>query len=147
MTVTRPTPNALKTLRACVVKAVVGSALLTTSVAAQIPSPPTFTDSQATRGLSWFEATCQSCHPSREMSSPDFRIRWDGRTALDLYDRISTTMPQSTPGSLSRRAYTDIVSYLMQLNGLPAGTVPLAADSVALSTVRLAFPSRSSAPR
>jgi mono/diheme cytochrome c family protein len=145
----RRTAPVIAVLRAFVVSAVAVAVLTAVPAPAQSPSPapPTFTDSQATRGQSWFEAVCQSCHPTREMVSPDFRVRWSGRSALDLYERISTTMPQSEPGSLSRRAYTDIVTYLLQLNGLPAGTVPLTADSLALAAVRLAFPTPSSAPR
>jgi len=81
------------------------------------------------------------------MSSPDFRLRWAGRSAFDLYNRISTTMPQTEPGSLSRRAYADVVSYLMQINGLPSGTVPLVTDSTALASTLLAFPPHSTAPR
>lgn len=106
-----------------------------------------FTDSQSVRGQQWFEATCLSCHPTRDMTSADFKLRWNGRTALELYERISTTMPQAEPGSLSRRAYADVVAYLLRINGLAAGTVPLTTDSVTLVSFRLAFPPHTSAPR
>jgi mono/diheme cytochrome c family protein len=118
-----------------------------TPVAAQSGLPPTYTDSQAVRGGQWFAARCQACHPSRDMASPDFKVRWGGLTALDLYAIISTTMPQNEPGTLSRRAYTDIVAYLMQLNGLQAGTTPLTADSTALAAARLSFQSNPSSTR
>lgn len=118
-----------------------------TTVSAQSEAPPTYTDSQAVRGGQWFAARCQSCHPSRDMSSPDFKVRWGGLTALDLYRIISTTMPQNEPGTLSRRAYADIVAYLMQLNGIQAGSIPLAADSTALAAARLSFVSTPSSTR
>jgi S-disulfanyl-L-cysteine oxidoreductase SoxD len=101
--------------------------------------PQTYTDSQAVRGQQWFAAMCQQCHPTQDMGSPDFKVRWGGLTALDLYTIISTTMPQEEPGSLSRRAYADIVAYLMQLNGLPPGPTPLTPDSTALTAARLSF--------
>jgi mono/diheme cytochrome c family protein len=122
-------------------------AMAPTAATAQAGIPPTYTDSQAVRGGQWFAARCQSCHPSRDMSSPDFKVRWGGLTALDLYGIISTTMPQNEPGTLSRRAYADIVAYLMQINGLQAGSTPLAADSTALSAARLSFVSTTSSTR
>ena len=111
-----------------------------TTAHAQSTPQAFFTDSQSVRGQQWFEASCLSCHPTRDISSNDFRLRWNGRTALDLYDRISTTMPQAEPGSLSRRAYADIVAYLMRINGLPAGSTALTADSTTLTHARLNFP-------
>jgi hypothetical protein len=48
-------------------------------------------------------------------------------------------MPMGAPCTLSRRAYTDVVTYLMKINGLPAGTTPLSADSTHLSQTTLAF--------
>lgn len=104
------------------------------------PGPPgVFTDSQATRGQQWYDSQCAACHPSRDMSSNDFKLRWNGRNALDLYARIATTMPATSPGTLSRRTYTDIVAYLMKINGLPAGTAALTADSTVMGRIPLAF--------
>lgn len=103
-------------------------------------APPAFyTDSQAVRGQQWYESVCAACHPSADMSSNDFKLRWNGRNVLDLYTRISTTMPAQDPGSLTRRTYTDIVSYLMKINGLPAGTSALASDTTTLRQIPLAF--------
>lgn len=107
---------------------------------AQSPhAPAVYSDSQATRGQLWYESACAACHPSRDMSSPDFQVKWKGLTALDLFTRISNTMPLTDPGSLSRRSYVDIVAYLLKINGLPAGSTALAADSVALREAPLAF--------
>lgn len=130
-----------------VVAALIALLGLPASASAQGDAPPTYTDSQAVRGGQWFAARCQSCHPSRDMSSPDFKVRWGGLTALDLFSIISTTMPQNEPGTLSRRAYTDIVAYLMQLNGLRAGSTPLTADSTVLAAARLSFATTTSSTR
>lgn len=110
--------------------------------AQQEPTPPipgTYTDSQATRGETWYVSQCAPCHPSADMSSNDFKLRWNGRNALDLYARISTTMPAHAPGTLSRRTYTDIVAYLMRINGLPAGSTLLTADSTLMGRIPLSF--------
>lgn len=141
---TAVTRNVLSLLRAAVCVSVL---TVPTVGFAQAEIPPTYTDSQATRGGQWFAARCQSCHPSRDMASPDFKVRWGGLRALDLYTIISTTMPQNEPGTLSRRAYADIVAYLMQINGLQAGSTPLASDSTALAATRLSFASNPSSTR
>jgi len=108
-------------------------------VEAQLASTITYSDSQAVRGQQWFESACQHCHEVKDISSPDFKVRWAGRTAFDLFEIISTTMPQADPGTLSRRTYVDIVAYLMQLNGVPAGRTALLAEQQALSSARLTF--------
>lgn len=100
---------------------------------------PTYSDSQAVRGRQWFESACQSCHEIKDMTSPDFKVKWAGRTAFDLFEIISTTMPEEEPGTLTQRTYVDIVAYLMQLNGVPAGTTALEAEPSVLSSARLTF--------
>lgn len=76
------------------------------------------------------------------MASADFKVKWGGRTAFDLFEIIATTMPQAEPGTLSARSYVDIVAYLMQLNGMPAGTSALSVEQSALASARLEFTSR-----
>lgn len=115
------------------------AALLVSPDLLRAQSFPTYTDSQAVRGQRWFEYSCVSCHPTRDMASPDFKVRWGGLRALDLYTIIATTMPQNEPGTLSARAYADVVAYLMKINGIPAGNVALTTDSTSLTAARLHF--------
>lgn len=106
---------------------------------AQQSLPPTYSDSQAVRGRQWFESVCQACHEINDMTSPDFKVKWTGRTAFDLFEIIASTMPEEEPGTLTQRTYVDIVAYLMQLNGIPAGTTALEAEQSKLSSARLTF--------
>lgn len=99
---------------------------------------------QVERGEQWFRSACLQCHALGAVSNPDFRLKWGGRTAQDLFDLISRTMPDGDPGSLSRGAYLAITAYLLKLNGMPVAPTPLAADSTILGSLRLTFPS---APR
>lgn len=108
-----------------------------TSVAGTAPG--VYSDSQATRGGQWYASACAACHPGNALAGPDFQLKWSGRTALDLFDRVRNSMPLDAPGSLSRRTYTDIIAYLMQLNGLPAGTTALAPDTLVLRSALLSF--------
>lgn len=102
-------------------------------------APGVYSDSQATRGGQWFASACAACHPGQALAGPDFQLKWSGRTAFDLFDRVRNSMPLDAPGSLSRRTYTDIIAYLMRLNGLPAGTTALAPDTLVLRRALLTF--------
>jgi mono/diheme cytochrome c family protein len=106
--------------------------------AARLPLPPTPVDSQAELGRRWFASACEGCHAVDDVSSDDFKAKWSGRRAYDLFDQIARTMPEQTPGSLPRRAYVDIVAYLMKQNGA-AVSLPLADDDAALSATVLQF--------
>lgn len=123
------------------------------SSTAQVAAPttnadtPSYSDSQADVGRRWFAASCEECHALNEVSSADFRTKWSGRTAFDLFDIISRTMPEAEPGSLPCRAYVDIVAYLMKQNGVAAAAAPLADDDAALSATILKFAAPSHARR
>jgi mono/diheme cytochrome c family protein len=95
-------------------------------------------DSQVELGRRWFAASCETCHALDEISSDDFKAKWSGRTAFDLFDQISRTMPEAEPGTLPRRAYVDIVAYLMRQNGDTA-EVALADDDSVMSATVLRF--------
>ena len=44
-------------------------------------------------------------------------------------------MPQQKPASLSVQAYIDVVSFLLQKNGMPAGNTELPTDVEALGQI------------
>lgn len=98
-----------------------------------------FTKQQAARGNKVFAASCLECHGRKDMSSADFRLKWNGRTVFDLYERIASTMPESNPGGLSAGEYADVVAYLLELNGMPAGARAVAAGP-ALRQQKLVMP-------
>lgn len=96
-----------------------------------------FTSAQASRGEETFSQVCASCHDTNEFSGGRFRLSWVDQTAGDLFDTISTLMPEADPGSLSPAEYASLVAYIFILNGYPAGEVELPADLVALQRVRI----------
>ena len=87
-----------------------------------------FSDAQASRGEQTFQRVCVACHDTNEFSGGRFRLTWVGRTTGDLFDTISTLMPEGDPGSLSPAEYASVVAYLLQLNGYPAGDADLPAS-------------------
>ena len=96
-----------------------------------------FTEAQASRGERTFRQACSACHDTGEFSGGRFRLSWVGRSAGDLFDTISTLMPEGDPGSLSPAEYASVVAYLLQLNGYPAGGAALPASPSALRTLEI----------
>ena len=55
------------------------------------------------------------------MSGKAFLDRWREDTLEPLFTFIKTSMPGNFPGSLDERAYADMLAYILEANGLPAG--------------------------
>jgi quinoprotein glucose dehydrogenase len=104
-----------------------------------------FTAEQARRGRVLYEEHCSMCHGPTlggvEMAPPltgsEFYSNWGDLLVSDLFQRINQTMPQATPGSLSRRQNADIVAFILSFNKAPAGQVELPADADVLKTIRI----------
>lgn len=99
-----------------------------------------FTAAQAERGEQTFREACAACHDTGEFSGGRFRIGWVGRPVGELFETISTLMPEADPGSLSRAQYAAVVAYLLQLNGYPAGDADLPSNRQALGRLEIAAP-------
>ena len=86
-----------------------------------------FTAEQVARGSSAFDSTCVRCHPidaqgaPLRMSGEAFWNNWADDGLDVLYTRIQSNMPPNAPGSLSPQAYADLVSFILSVNGVPAG--------------------------
>ena len=103
-----------------------------------------YTAEQALRGQQQYDVFCSGCHgPDLEGAGVDvpaladtaFVRKWSGRSLRDIFDLIKMSMPENAPGSLGDRAYADLLAYILQANGLPAGPVTLEADRERLATI------------
>lgn len=103
-----------------------------------------YTAEQALRGQQQYDVFCVGCHgPEMEGAGVDvpaladaaFLREWSGRTLGDLFDLVKKTMPESAPGTLSDRAYADLLAYILQVNGFPAGPQSLDPDRTRLATI------------
>jgi mono/diheme cytochrome c family protein len=106
------------------------------------PGPETFADpqytaQQAAAGAEVYKATCARCHASAQWQGGIFAANWRDRRLSDFHDLVATTMPQDNPGSLTAQQYVDVTAYVLQLAGLPAGSVPLRGDSATLRHARI----------
>jgi outer membrane protein assembly factor BamB len=76
------------------------------------------------RGKEYFQRSCSVCHgedlagrgAAVALSGEPFRARWRKKTVGGLFDNIRSTMPLSSPGSLSRETYLDLAAYLLRSN-------------------------------
>jgi hypothetical protein len=109
-----------------------------------------FTDAQAARGATAYEAACAGCHRADlgggtgpALRDQRFAREFAGKDLTSLFTRVAATMPRNAPGSLGDNVSLDIVAHLLKENGFPAGTRELAAD--ALDAVRV-LPGRPKPP-
>jgi mono/diheme cytochrome c family protein len=140
-------------MKYCVV--ITALALLLGASVAHAQQPPrstssgVFTAEQAKNGERVYQAQCASCHGadlhSTEPEAPDltdgaFKFAWQGKTIADRFEQIRGTMPPNKSRSLDDQIYVDIVAYLLQFNGLPAGNQKLAPDIQALRQIVIEIP-------
>jgi ankyrin repeat protein len=103
-----------------------------------------FTQAQAERGRDHYQKSCASCHKADllgesaapPLAGPEFGQRWTGSSLDDLLTTIRRAMPQEAPDSLGTAAYADIVSFLLSVNGSPAGQTEMPLESEALKQIQ-----------
>ena len=113
-------------------------ALVTGAVAAQTPKTASggiYTTAQADRGAATFKTTCTACHDNERFTGDQFLLGWTGKPLHELFQHMSTTMPEDNPGSLKPQQYVDVVAYMLKLNGYPAGKTELASATEGLKTI------------
>jgi mono/diheme cytochrome c family protein len=109
-----------------------------------------YTEAQATRGKDAYMAECSACHSedlggsgyAPALKGEEFSLTWVDKSVGDFFDRIRKLMPPDNPGSLPPDRYRDIVAFVLQENKYPAGDHELAADSVALRTIKISAAAR-----
>lgn len=98
-----------------------------------------FTVDQAERGSEIYIMSCASCHPPVTHTGAAFIAKWEGRPLVELFEYIRASMPKNDPGTLTELEYIRVLAYLLKMNGMPAGTVELPADTTALGKIRNEF--------
>src|SRR3954465_5756597 len=63
---------------------------------------------QAERGEQRFKISCSSCHTPSSYGGGTFAERWDGQIMGDVFDYVSSAMPENDPGGLKKEEYADV---------------------------------------
>jgi mono/diheme cytochrome c family protein len=107
-----------------------------------------YSEAQAKRGEAAYTKDCASCHgadmtgdgQTPSLTGKDFNLEWSGMPLSDLFDRIHATMPADNPGRLTPAEVADLVAFILNKAGLPAGPTELPADVAALKQMKYAVP-------
>jgi len=104
-----------------------------------------FTAAQAAEGKTAYDRDCAGCHGRNlddgqfapALRGGPFTRNWAGKAVSDLFTYAATKMPPAAPNSLGARTYASITAYLMQSNGVVAGTREMGSTPDALALVRI----------
>lgn len=138
--------NILQVAAAMILAAVGGAAVQVEHTPTRSAKEGVYTTTQANQGKTVYVEKCASCHGTMETVTPDmapllndsgFQNLWRDRSLATLFSRISETMPQDKPNTLSPEQTADIVAYILSANQLPAGDVALPHDLEILKDIKL----------
>lgn len=107
----------------------------------------TYTDAQAAAGQAVYVEQCASCHGFElegfglvmALSGSNFSERWSDASAAQFAQELRR-MPPAAPNSLTDAAYANLFAYLLQHNGIAAGTTPLPDSLAALGELVIPAP-------
>ncbi|MBJ6987914.1 MULTISPECIES: cytochrome c [unclassified Devosia] len=87
---------------------------------------------QASRGKQIYMDSCANCHGSKGGGGPaappltgsalDYKA---GGTLADVMDFMIMAMPPEAPGKLRNKEYSDVLAFMLELHGAPAGETEL----------------------
>jgi mono/diheme cytochrome c family protein len=104
-----------------------------------------YTAEQAKRGEAIYKEQCATCHgdnlegsgPMPPLAGKDFLSNWSGKSVGDLFEKTTTTMPATAPGTLTPAQGADIVAHLLATGKYPAGAAELESKIEALMQIKL----------
>jgi mono/diheme cytochrome c family protein len=123
-----------------------GAGALIAGTAIAQTGPAVFTADQAAQGAIVYQGQCASCHggalegvagPALKGDQFKAMAQAQALNAQSLLTVVSQSMPQSDPGSLTPDQNNQVVAYILQQNGYPAGTEALTVDNAHLKDLDL----------
>ncbi|HJO04975.1 MAG TPA: cytochrome c [Acidobacteriota bacterium] len=104
-----------------------------------------YTAEQSTRGEAVYRRACRSCHTPTlrggvvipPLVGEDFMGKWGRMSAGDLFERLRTTMPPSASRRLTREEYAEVVAFMLNKNGFPAGDQELGTEFDQLKGIQM----------
>jgi glucose dehydrogenase len=95
------------------------------------------------RGEETFKNHCVRCHVAVEMTAR-LNANWMGRPARDVFQRVKTTMPAESPGSLSDAEYLAVTAYMLSF--VDAAAADTVASQSQLASITVKAVAKSSTP-
>jgi mono/diheme cytochrome c family protein len=117
-------------------------------IAVRAQEPPiwggVYTSAQAERGAMVFQSHCSECH-HEDLSGGEgpalvgnsFMVKWEMSSVERLFHKIRDTMPETASGNVTDAQKLDVVAFILQQNGYPAGTAELTDVQSALAAIRM----------
>jgi S-disulfanyl-L-cysteine oxidoreductase SoxD len=103
-----------------------------------------YTAAQADRGKAVYATHCVRCHGddlganrAYPLAGERFIDHWEARTLEHLIRLIRTMPPGAEAGAVGENDKRDVMAYLLQQNGFPAGSAELARGDNELATVQI----------
>jgi cytochrome c5 len=103
-----------------------------------------YTTAQAERGKAVFNTTCLRCHgedlggtTAPALKGDRFQSSWGSDVIESLFTKIRDTMPPNFGSTLEDQVKLDIVTYILQVNGYPAGPSDLVVGSPDLASTQI----------
>jgi mono/diheme cytochrome c family protein len=97
-----------------------------------------YTSAQAERGAAAYTEHCSRCHRDNLRGNPEalgltgarFVEAWREDTLFSLFDHMATRMPREPLTTLPTPVYLDILAFILQFNGYPAGKQELTVEQL-----------------
>ena len=97
-----------------------------------------FTPAQAIQGRAVYQETCAECHDTGEgptLFGIGFMRRWFQQSLADVFTKMQTQMPLNGPGTLPEKSYVDVLTFVLEQSGFPAGAKELTAEPALLASI------------
>lgn len=113
---------------------------------AQTTGGGNYTNAQAAMGKEVFAKTCAICHGDHLQGGPGPALagqqflsvsQFQKVSAEYFYHFMSTHMPLTNPGSLTKQQYVSIMAYILAENGYPAGSQELTNKKEVLEAIKI----------
>src|SRR5215831_3595826 len=113
-----------------------------------------YTAAQAERGKTAYDTSCTNCH-NRDLAGSvrapalkgdKFMLSWQNGSINNLFSKIRFSMPATYPETVSDEVKLDIVAYLLQQNGFPAGAAELKMAPDQLEAIQIVQKGRTELP-
>lgn len=82
-----------------------------------------YTAEQANAGKLNYDQSCSLCHNADYYKT--VLQTWRGQPLLYLFEQVMSAMPADNPGAFLDSEYEDVMAYILQITGFPAGDTRL----------------------